>query len=148
MDADVTLDAARVIAPPLPIEALSGHLTIDNGLAKLQPLHLQAAGGRIEPAGQIPLSAGSAAPIDVAIVQVQSLQSVGRVGTYPNGRNGLSMSTTACNVGSDNIPWFAPMNVAHPVIAMNLYRSRDRGDAERARLEPYAGSLCRRRAGN
>ena len=48
MDADVTLDAAQVIAPPLPIEALSGHLTIDNGLAKLQPLHLQAAGGRIE----------------------------------------------------------------------------------------------------
>lgn len=48
MDADVTLDAAQVIAPPLPIDALSGHLTIENGLAKLQPLTLQAAGGRIE----------------------------------------------------------------------------------------------------
>ena len=48
MDADVTLDAAQVIAPPLPIEALSGHLVIESGLAKLQPLTLQAAGGRIE----------------------------------------------------------------------------------------------------
>lgn len=48
MDADVTLDAAQVSAPPLPIDALSGHLTLENGLAKLQPLTLQAAGGRIE----------------------------------------------------------------------------------------------------
>lgn len=48
MDADVTLDAARVIAPPLPIEALSGQLTLVDGLLTLKPLTLQAAGGRIE----------------------------------------------------------------------------------------------------
>ena len=48
MDADVSLDAAQVIAPPLPIDALSGHLLIENGLARLQPLTLQGAGGRIE----------------------------------------------------------------------------------------------------
>jgi hypothetical protein len=65
---------------------------------------------------------GEDAPIDVSISAMSSLQSVGRVGTFPNGVNGLSMSTTSCNVGSNNIPWFEPMNVQHPVIAMNLYR--------------------------
>lgn len=48
MDADVTLEAAQVIAPPLPIEALSGHLTLDDGLLRLKPLNLRAAGGRVE----------------------------------------------------------------------------------------------------
>lgn len=48
MDADVTLDAARVTAPPLPIESLSGHLTLADGLLTLEPLTLHAAGGRVE----------------------------------------------------------------------------------------------------
>ena len=64
----------------------------------------------------------SSAPIDVRISALSSLTVLGRVGTFPNGRNGLSMSTTSCNVGTSNIPWNAPMQVTHPVIAMNLYR--------------------------
>jgi hypothetical protein len=63
-----------------------------------------------------------AAPIDVSLSAMGSLTSLGRLGTYPNGRNGLSMSTTSCNVGSNNIPWQAPMQVSHPVISMNMYR--------------------------
>jgi hypothetical protein len=53
---------------------------------------------------------------------MSSLTSLGRLGTFPNGRNGLSMSTTSCNVGAHPINWYAPMNQNHPVIAMNLYR--------------------------
>lgn len=48
-----------------------------------------------------------------------------KVGTYPNGRTGLTMSTTSCNVGTVNIPWNAPMQTTHPVIALNLYRVRN-----------------------
>jgi hypothetical protein len=62
------------------------------------------------------------AAIDVALSNMGSLTSLGRTGVYPNGHNGLSMSTTSCNVGTNNIPWFAPMQVQHPAIAMNLYR--------------------------
>jgi hypothetical protein len=69
-----------------------------------------------------PLTAGGGAPIDVALSAMSSLQSAGRVGAFPNGRNGLTMSTTSCNVGTGNIEWRAPMQVQHPVIAMNLYR--------------------------
>jgi len=67
----------------------------------------------------------SSAPIDVALSAMGSLTALGRVGTYPNGKNGLSMSTTSCNVGTQQIPWSAPMNVQHPAIAMNLYRLKD-----------------------
>lgn len=61
-------------------------------------------------------------PIDVSISAMGSLSSAGRTGTYPNGLNGLTMSTTSCNVGVNNIPWDAPMQTTHPMIAMNLYR--------------------------
>ncbi len=62
------------------------------------------------------------ANIDVAISNMGSLVSLGRTGSFPNGLNGLSMSTTSCNVGSQNIPWNAPMQVTHPAISMALYR--------------------------
>jgi uncharacterized protein involved in outer membrane biogenesis len=60
MDADVTLDAAKVNAAPLPLEALKGHLLLENGVAKLDPLELRVAGGRID--SRITLDA-SRAPI-------------------------------------------------------------------------------------
>ncbi|MEQ1821047.1 MAG: hypothetical protein ABL949_00900 [Fimbriimonadaceae bacterium] len=77
-------------------------------------------GGEIKVDG--PPEAGPNAAIDVSLSAMSSLTSIGRLGTFPTGRNGLSMSTTSCNVGTSNIPWAAPMQVAHPVIAMNLYR--------------------------
>ena len=62
---------------------------------------------------------------DIQLFRLQSLSAVSRTGAFPNGANGLSMSTTACNVGTANVAWFAPMNEQHPVIAMNLYREKD-----------------------
>lgn len=48
MDADVRLVAARVDAGPLPLESLDASLHLDAGVAKLDPLNLGVAGGRIE----------------------------------------------------------------------------------------------------
>ncbi len=62
---------------------------------------------------------------DVMLWNVSSLTALGRMGTFPNGVNGLAMSTTSCNVGTENIPWFAPMDERHPVIAQQLYRLKD-----------------------
>ncbi len=80
--------------------------------------------GRYEVAEEAP-SAG----LDVALSAMSSLavasNPTAKVGTYPNGRTGLTMSTTSCNVGTVNIPWNAPMQTTHPVIALNLYRVRD-----------------------
>lgn len=81
--------------------------------------------GRTLEAPAAPAPTAYEGPIDVAISAMSSLTIAGRSGTYPNGRNGLTMSTTSCNVGTQNIPWAAPMNVQHPVIAMNLYRMKD-----------------------
>ena len=63
--------------------------------------------------------------INVQLFTLTGLTSLGRLGAYPNGWSGLSMSTTSCNVGTGDIPWRAPMQIEHPVIAMNLYRLKD-----------------------
>lgn len=79
-------------------------------------------GGDLDVAEYSPESAG----LDVSLSAMGSLavasNPVAKVGTYPNGRTGLTMSTTSCNVGTVNIPWNAPMQTTHPVIALNLYR--------------------------
>ncbi len=117
MDMNLTLQAAQQLGRPDLAGMLVGTLSIygdskpiDGGGEVTGPNN----GGRdIMPAS---------ADIDVAISNLEALTVLGRVGTFPNGRNGLSMRTTSCNVGLLNIPWAAPMNEAHPVIAMNLYR--------------------------
>lgn len=49
MDADVSFDAARIDHPPsLPIDALSTHVYLNNGVLKLDPLHVLAAGGTVD----------------------------------------------------------------------------------------------------
>ncbi len=49
MDADVTFSAARIEHPgAIPIDALSTHVFLDNGLLRLDPLHLGAAGGTVD----------------------------------------------------------------------------------------------------
>jgi uncharacterized protein involved in outer membrane biogenesis len=60
MDADVTLRATRVNADPLPLDSLEGHLLLENGVARLDPLKLGVAGGMVE--SHITLDA-SGAPI-------------------------------------------------------------------------------------
>ena len=47
MDADVKLRAQHVIAPKLPIEAMTGHLFVDDGVLRLDPLDFKVAGGEI-----------------------------------------------------------------------------------------------------
>lgn len=47
MDADVRLRAARINAPPLPIDDMDAHLLLDNGLLRLEPLNFGVADGDI-----------------------------------------------------------------------------------------------------
>lgn len=47
MDADVKLQAQRIDAPKLPLEQMSAHLKLDDGVLKLDPLDFNAAGGKI-----------------------------------------------------------------------------------------------------
>ena len=47
IDADVRFKADRVDAPKLPLERISAHLTLKDGVAKFDPLDFDAAGGRI-----------------------------------------------------------------------------------------------------
>ncbi|HET6203552.1 MAG TPA: hypothetical protein VFI25_12200 [Planctomycetota bacterium] len=60
--------------------------------------------------------------LDVACSNVTSLQALARTGTFPNGLNGLAMSTTCCNPGSVNVPFTAAMSAAHPFISFLLVR--------------------------
>lgn len=77
----------------------------------------------------VPEYSPESAGVDVSLSAMGSLavasNPVAKVGTYPNGRTGLTMSTTSCNVGTVNIAWNAPMQTTHPVIALNLYRLKD-----------------------
>ncbi len=59
---------------------------------------------------------------DVSLGALSGIQQEGHVGVFPNGTTALSMSTTSCNVGTVDVPWLAPMQTDHPVIAMALYR--------------------------
>jgi uncharacterized protein involved in outer membrane biogenesis len=47
LDADVTLTAAEVNAPPLPVRSLAGHLVLEDGLVTIDPLKLGVAGGEM-----------------------------------------------------------------------------------------------------
>ena len=50
----------------------------------------------------------------VVMNRPDSLTWAGQVGTFPNARNGFSMSTTICNNGNTNIAWFRAMDPRHP----------------------------------
>ncbi len=116
MDVMVSLECAQRLGKTELAGTLIGTMTV--------ALEVETVDGSSIPVAP-PAPAAAAGPIDVAISDMGSLGVLGRVGTYPNGRNGLTMSTTSCNVGTQNIPWAAPMQVNHPVIAMNLYRIKD-----------------------
>lgn len=62
---------------------------------------------------------------DVKLGILSSISAVSRTGTFPNGTNGLSMSTTSCNDGDVDVEWHAAMQEDHPSIAMQLYRYLD-----------------------
>jgi hypothetical protein len=63
--------------------------------------------------------------LDVSLGILSSITQLGHVGTFPNGRTGMSMATTSCNLGDVNVTWLAPMNENHPGIGMALFRDLD-----------------------
>ncbi|MCW5947400.1 MAG: hypothetical protein KIT74_10270 [Fimbriimonadales bacterium] len=117
-DAIITQGTARVLGRP----DLAGQLIGTVSLAA----NLELLSGTVDPPRFLTDGGGGGEdnpnPVDCQLFAMASLTSLGRLGTYPNGTNGLSMSTTSCNVGAFPIEWRAPMLVDHPVIAMNLYR--------------------------
>lgn len=60
--------------------------------------------------------------VDVRLGILNAITQLGHVGTFPNGRAGLSTATTSCNAGTANVTWLAPMNENHPGIHQALYR--------------------------
>lgn len=65
------------------------------------------------------------AEVDLRLGDLAQIQQVGRIGAYPGGTTGLTMTTTSCNDGTENISWLAVMAEDHPGIAMQLYRELD-----------------------
>lgn len=63
--------------------------------------------------------------LDGSVSAVSSFSSQGRLGTYPNGTNGLSFLTTSCNPGSVLINFNAAMNPDHPFICFLFCRERN-----------------------
>jgi hypothetical protein len=91
-------------------------------------LDLRVRATPVDGAAIAPAPAGAPGPdprsavLDVTLGQLYGITSMGRTGTYPNGRNGLSAATTSCNSGSVNVPWFAAMQENHPTIGLALFR--------------------------
>jgi hypothetical protein len=111
-DLTISKDFARQVGRPELSGLLVGVVTI------MAHVELESASGT-DRDWRDPMPAGI---IDLGLLAMGSLTSAGRIGTFPTGRSGLSMSTTSCNRGTADIPWNAPMNEHHPVICMNLYR--------------------------
>lgn len=59
---------------------------------------------------------------DVSLSALTTITSLGRSGVFPNGVNGLAQSTTSCNVGVGNLPWFPAMDADHPFISFLVMR--------------------------
>ncbi len=59
---------------------------------------------------------------DVSLGILSDLTMVGRQGNYPAGMNALAMATTSCNKGSVDVPWLAPMQENHPMMAFMVVR--------------------------
>ena len=116
MDMSLTKRGAQQLGRPDLAGSLVGTLSVFGGSKTTD------GGGGIVAPGEGGGHQSHGANLDVMLYNMSSLTSLGHTGTFPNGVNGLAMSTTSCNVGTGNIPWAAPMQVAHPVIAMNLYR--------------------------
>lgn len=62
---------------------------------------------------------------DLYLADVTDPSALGRSGTFPDGINGCALETTACNVGTQPIPWRAAMDPDHPFIAFLLARESD-----------------------
>lgn len=72
MDADVKFRADQVEAPKLPLEQIVVHAQLDNGVLKLNPLDLHAAGGTI--ASRVTMDAREASIQTTATADIKRLQ--------------------------------------------------------------------------
>jgi len=72
MDADVRLAAGHIEAPKLPLDRMSVHLELNDGVLTLKPLDFDAAGGRI--AATIELDAREASIVTRATADVHGLE--------------------------------------------------------------------------
>jgi uncharacterized protein involved in outer membrane biogenesis len=72
MDADVKLRAQHINAPSLPLEAMTAHLFVDDGLLRLDPLDFQVAGGEIN--SQIRMDARKPVIASSAHIKARGLQ--------------------------------------------------------------------------
>jgi hypothetical protein len=72
-----------------------------------------------------PAQSNTVPGLDVRLSSLGSLQNWGRTGAFPNGVSGMSISTTACNVGSVIINWKQPMNPDHPMISFLVCREEN-----------------------
>ncbi|MBK9384519.1 MAG: hypothetical protein IPN34_06830 [Planctomycetes bacterium] len=59
---------------------------------------------------------------DIALSSLGGMDDFGRSGAYPTGLNGCGITTTACNVGTYQTPWRAPMDEDHPMIGFHVVR--------------------------
>jgi len=59
---------------------------------------------------------------DILLSTLGSIVEKVHAGVFPNGRQSMAMSTTACNVGTTSVAWQAAMDPDHPGIAQQLYR--------------------------
>lgn len=68
---------------------------------------------------------GQTAGINVVLGQLYGLDSLGHIGTFPNGQAGLSAATTSCNGGDQTVPWNRAMEETHPFIQLAMFRLED-----------------------
>jgi hypothetical protein len=74
--------------------------------------------GSSPPAGPGPADAG----LDVKLATLGTIVQKVHTGIFPNGRQSMACTTTACNVGTTSIPWKQAMDPNHPGISQQLYR--------------------------
>ena len=76
----------------------------------------------LSPAAPLSSQANTDGAIDLLLAQINDLTVLGRQGAFPNGINGCTMETTACNGGTKEISWQQAMDPDHPFIAFLLAR--------------------------
>jgi hypothetical protein len=63
------------------------------------------------------------AGLDGRLTVISNLTYYGRRGpAHPNGEIGMAMLNTMRNIGTVNIPWFAPMQPDHPMFCFIIAR--------------------------
>ncbi|TDK24446.1 AsmA family protein [Luteimonas aestuarii] len=130
MDADVAWKAARVDAPPLPMDDMDAHLLLEGGLLRLEPLNLGIAGGEIR--STIRMDARSERIDTTAVASVRGIelarlmpnanlaeQAVGRIGGQIDLRgNGNSIAAILGSANGDVAIGMGPGKISNLVMEL------------------------------